>query len=118
MNYDKLMHRMAQSLLPAAGLDRRGFLKLGAASGFALGFFPVKAAQDDSTPAQAAKPPSQPAAFIHVDKDNSVTVLVNRLDFGQGIATTLPMLVAEELDADWRSEERRVGKECRSLRWW
>src|SRR5439155_1628136 len=30
MNYDKLMHRMAQSLLPAAGLDRRGFLKLGA----------------------------------------------------------------------------------------
>src|SRR5439155_14424120 len=32
---------------------------------------------------------------------NSVTVLVNRLDFGQGIATTLPMLVAEELDADW-----------------
>src|SRR5207247_1939375 len=60
-----------------------------------------KAAQDDSTTAQAAKTPSQPAAIIHENKDNSVTVIVNRLNFVQVIATTLTMLVAEELDADW-----------------
>jgi isoquinoline 1-oxidoreductase subunit beta len=100
MNYDKLMHRVAESLLPAAGLDRRSFLKLGAASGFALGVFPVSA-QDDRSPGKGLKPLQQPTAFIRVASDSTVTVLVNRLDFGQGVATTLPMLVAEELDADW-----------------
>ncbi|HET9645301.1 MAG TPA: xanthine dehydrogenase family protein molybdopterin-binding subunit [Burkholderiaceae bacterium] len=95
------MRRAAQRLQPVSSFDRRSFLKLGAASGFALGLFPVHAAQDDAPPGQNGKPMSPPAAFIRVDKDNTVTVQVNRLDFGQGVATTLPMLAAEELDADW-----------------
>ncbi|RQP26768.1 xanthine dehydrogenase family protein molybdopterin-binding subunit [Albitalea terrae] len=84
----------------ASGLDRRSFLKLGAASGFSLGLFTVSASAADA-PAAALKPFQNPAAFITIDKSGLVTVMVNRLDFGQGVITGLPMLVAEELDADW-----------------
>jgi isoquinoline 1-oxidoreductase beta subunit len=102
MNYDTLMRRVGAAQQPAPSLDRRAFLKLTVTSGFALGAFPIVAAGEEAA-APPKGPPPQPSSFIRVAKDNSVTVLVNRLDFGQGVATTLSMLVAEELDADWRS---------------
>ena len=87
-----------------AGLARRSFLKLSVASGFALGAFPLGtlAAED----AAAAKPTAltalqQPSAFVHIARDGTTTVTINRLDFGQGVQTALPMILAEELDADW-----------------
>ncbi len=46
-------------------------------------------------------PPARPDAFIHIDADDSVTVLIKHLDMGQGIATGLSTIVAEELDAAW-----------------
>lgn len=87
-------------------LPRRTFLKMSVASGFALGAYPLVAgAQDGATSAPAAglKPFEQPAAFVRIDKDGTVTVTVNRLEFGQGVLTALPMILAEELDADWAS---------------
>jgi isoquinoline 1-oxidoreductase beta subunit len=78
-------------------LNRRSFLKLSAASGLALGVFPAVA----GLAPKELKPFEQPNAFVQIDADGTVTVQVNRLDFGQGIQTALPMLVAEELDADW-----------------
>ena len=40
-------------------------------------------------------------AFVRVGSDDSVTVVVNHSEMGQGPYTSVPMLVAEELDADW-----------------
>jgi isoquinoline 1-oxidoreductase beta subunit len=42
-----------------------------------------------------------PNAFIKVTSDNTVTVIIKHLDKGQGVATGLTTIVAEELDADW-----------------
>jgi isoquinoline 1-oxidoreductase beta subunit len=81
---------------------RRRFLKLSATAGFALGLWPLAGDAAESAGAVPAAPPAAgPAAFVQVTPDNQLIVRCNRLDFGQGIATTLAMLVAEELDADW-----------------
>src|SRR5260221_14218881 len=45
--------------------------------------------------------PPQPNAFIKIAPDNTVTVLIKHLDKGQGVATGLTTIVADELDADW-----------------
>jgi isoquinoline 1-oxidoreductase beta subunit len=101
MHYDQLMRRVGLTGGddPAAGVDRRAFLKLGAATGFALGWF---ADAQAAAPADSAlKAYQQPSAFVRIDPNGVVTVMVNRLDFGQGVITGLPMLVADEMDADW-----------------
>lgn len=85
-----------------APMSRRSFLKLAGASGLALGAFPLGAgAQEAAAPADALKPTQQPSAFVHIAPDGIVTVVINRLEFGQGVHTALPMILAEELDADW-----------------
>jgi isoquinoline 1-oxidoreductase beta subunit len=105
MHYERLMARVGaratQAKAEGSGVDRRSFLKLGAGSGFALGLFSGAAVAADAAASAALKPGQMPAAFVSIDKDGIVTVMVNRLDFGQGVITGLPMLVAEEMDADW-----------------
>jgi isoquinoline 1-oxidoreductase beta subunit len=85
-----------------ATLDRRSFLKLTglAGGGLALGMVPVAQAQEGGAP---KAPPSAPQAFLVISPDNTVTIAVNRLEFGQGVHTALPMALAEELDVDWRN---------------
>jgi len=46
-------------------------------------------------------PPVDPAAFVHVATDDTVTVLIKHIEMGQGPFTGLATLVAEEMDADW-----------------
>ncbi|MDR7095405.1 xanthine dehydrogenase family protein molybdopterin-binding subunit [Hydrogenophaga laconesensis] len=97
-----LAHRL-QDVEPAEGIARRSFMKMAAVSGFALGAYPLVAgAQQGAAPAAAGlKPDQQPAAFVKIARDDTVTVTVNRLEFGQGTHTGLAMVLAEELDADW-----------------
>src|SRR5258705_3849896 len=42
-----------------------------------------------------------PNAFVRIGKDNIITVIVNHSEMGQGAYTSLPMIIADELDADW-----------------
>ena len=88
---------------PAPGIARRSFLKVSAAGGFALGAFPLAtlAQTAGAAPAAGLKPTQQPSAFVRIARDGIVTVTINRLDFGQGVQTALPMILADELDADW-----------------
>ena len=43
-----------------------------------------------------------PNAYLRVGTDESVTVIVNKSEMGQGVYTSLPMLIAEELCCDWK----------------
>src|SRR5436309_1054819 len=42
-----------------------------------------------------------PDAFVHIRPDGTIVIQVNRLEFGQGVYTARPMLLADEMDADW-----------------
>lgn len=93
-----------------APLPRRTFLKLAGAGGLALGAFPSLAAEPAASgPSGELKPTQQPSAFVHIAPDGIVTVTINRLEFGQGVQTGLPMILAEELDADWSRVRSRHG---------
>ncbi|CAN7585678.1 molybdopterin cofactor-binding domain-containing protein [Massilia sp. LjRoot122] len=92
----------AAAVLKGGVSSRRAFLKAGAGAtgGLVLGFFLPAGGRL----AQANVPPKvveAPNAFLRIAPDNTVTVMVNRLEFGQGVHTALPMLIADELDADW-----------------
>jgi isoquinoline 1-oxidoreductase beta subunit len=77
--------------------SRRTFIKIAAGTGVGL----IIGVEISPTPARAAAP-FAPNPFVRIAPENTVTVLVKHLDKGQGIATGLSTLVAEELDADWK----------------
>ena len=96
----------------AATLPRRSFLKMAGAGGLVLGAFPhlAMAQADGAKPAAGGlKPTQQPSAFVQISPNGEVMVTINRLEFGQGVQTGLPMILAEELDADWALVRSRSG---------
>ena len=46
-----------------------------------------------------------PNAYLRITPDNKVTIVVARSEMGQGVRTALPMILAEELEADWKQIE-------------
>ncbi len=83
--------------------SRRKFLKDSTAlmGGLVISFYlPVKGGHAYAAEAQP-KPVYPPNAFIRIAPDDSITIVVNKSEMGQGVYTSLPMLIAEELEADW-----------------
>jgi isoquinoline 1-oxidoreductase subunit beta len=79
-------------------VDRRDFLKVTgmAGTGLLLGvYLPDRPWNPDPDA------PLQPNVFVRVDPDGAVSIWVGKADMGQGVRTSLPMIVADELDADW-----------------
>jgi len=83
-------------------MGRRTFLRASLASGAGLVIaFHVPRRALAAEPVAAPKALPEPNAFVRIAPDESVTVLLAHSEMGQGIWTTLPMLLAEELDCDW-----------------
>jgi isoquinoline 1-oxidoreductase subunit beta len=85
---------------PVMKVDRRGFLKT-AAGGLLLGFHlsrgsKLSAAVSDSVSDNKLN------AWIHVGTDDYVTLFIHKAEMGQGTVTSLSMLLAEELECDWK----------------
>jgi CO/xanthine dehydrogenase Mo-binding subunit len=81
-------------------LSRREFLAAGVAAGAGLviGFYlPHKSGPGTES--------FSPNAYLRITPDNKVTIVVARSEMGQGVRTALPMILAEELEADWKQIE-------------
>jgi len=77
-------------------MERRAFLQTAGTvgAGLVIGFrIPTRGEQEPA--------PFAPNAWLRIGPDDSVLVIVDRSEMGQGVATSLPMLLAEELEADW-----------------
>jgi isoquinoline 1-oxidoreductase beta subunit len=82
--------------------SRREFIKTGAlVTGGLVIAFTMPGAKRFARAERIPPGPFVPNAFLRVGTDDTVTVLLPHSEMGQGIWTALPMLIAEELDADW-----------------
>ena len=83
--------------MTSTNLSRRGFMQTGAA--FSGGLM-VGVTVPMSGPAQAAGTLYTPNAWVHIADDNTITLISARSEMGQGVYTSMPMLIAEELNVD------------------
>ncbi len=93
--------RFARDTAHELGLTRRTFLRASAATagGLLLSLYvDLPALAQEGNPAPKVYPPE---AFVRIGADGRIVITVNRLEFGQGVQTALPMILADELDADW-----------------
>jgi isoquinoline 1-oxidoreductase subunit beta len=83
--------------------SRREFLKTSATlSGGVLLGFRLAGVTDGAAQTAPATAEFAPNAFIRISKANVVTIVLNKAEMGQGVYTSLPMLIAEELEVDLR----------------
>src|SRR5512142_1157934 len=79
-------------------LSRRDFIavRTAAGAGLVIGFYLPHGSIGKSGDAFS------PNAYLKITPDNKVTIVVARSEMGQGVRTSLPMMLAEELEADWK----------------
>jgi isoquinoline 1-oxidoreductase beta subunit len=97
----------SQDSAPSPALSRRGFIKLStiATGGLALAFYlrgaPSAFAESARGSATSSGPEFAPNLFIRINPDGHIVITASNPEGGQGVKTALPMLIVEELDADW-----------------
>lgn len=81
-------------------LSRREFVAGGVAAGVGLvvGFYLPHGGK-------SGREIFSPNAYVRITQDNKVTIVLARSEMGQGVRTALPMILAEELEADWKNIE-------------
>src|SRR6266705_2315386 len=88
--------------MSAFQMERREFLKfsVAASGGLLIGVY-LSGASKLAVADERSGSGFRPNAFLRIGTDERVTVIVNHSEMGQGVYTALPMLLADELDADW-----------------
>lgn len=86
-------------------IDRRSFLKVSALStgGVLLSLYFDPKAEAQQGRGFPPPPPPDPHTYIRVDRDGTVTIIAKNPEVGQGVKTMLPMIIADELDVDWKN---------------
>ena len=83
------------------GVSRRSLLASGLAGGLLLAFhIPVRALNQPAQPSDDVAGVFAPNAFIRLDHSGKTTLVMPQVEMGQGVYTSIPMILAEELDAD------------------
>jgi isoquinoline 1-oxidoreductase beta subunit len=86
----------------STGLSRRNLLTGGLAGGFLLAFhLPVRAVNEPASPPDVTDGKFAPNAFIRIDNTGKTTLVMPQVEMGQGVYTSIAMIIAEELDADF-----------------
>jgi isoquinoline 1-oxidoreductase beta subunit len=81
-------------------INRRNFLKVSATGGAVLFSVCIPGLRGAAT-LEAANGVFEPNVWVKISADDSTTITLSMLEMGQGVMTSMPMLVAEELDLDW-----------------
>jgi isoquinoline 1-oxidoreductase beta subunit len=86
-------------------IDRRSFIKVTAtgAGGVLIGLYMDPQQADAQGRGGPPPPPPSPNTYIKIAPDGTVTIIAKNPEVGQGIKTMLPMIIADELDVDWKS---------------
>jgi isoquinoline 1-oxidoreductase beta subunit len=86
--------------------SRRAVLQSGLAGAFVLGFhLPARAVNEPEQPPDSTGGKFAPNAFIRIDRSGQTTLVMPQVEMGQGVYTAIPMILAEELDADFNKVE-------------
>jgi len=84
------------------GLSRRALLKGAVAGGFVFAFhLPLQAASEPAQSADVGGGKLAPNAFVRIDREGATTLVMPQVEMGQGVYTSIAMILAEELDADF-----------------
>lgn len=93
---------MSRSIqLHSRAISRRGFLVTGGGFGVAVLFGSLSDTAFGAAEAQATGDDYRPNAWVTIAADGQISIICPASEMGQGIMTTLPLLIAEEMDAEW-----------------
>ncbi len=94
-----------------AKINRRNFIKISGLTGTGLVLsFPLVASKEAS-----ANIVFEPNGFLKIGSDGSIIIFAKNPEIGQGVKTSLPMIIAEELEVDWKQIEVQQADYNRSL---
>jgi isoquinoline 1-oxidoreductase subunit beta len=104
---DRVLRSASDDSVVLANVSRRRFLKGMSLGGLvlAVGFQSPARAQEPKKYGADGMPngwTDNPLAFVSIAEDGTVTIVCHRSEMGQGVRTGMPMIVADELEADWK----------------